>query len=220
MRKRSSQAELIDLGPEYYSEWEYEDCLYKLGQIGKILGGNRATFQAIRKACSNPLTILDVGCGGGDFTKLLAEAYPQAQVTGIDTSEEAICYANKNHALPNLSFICQESIHERYDLVTSTLVCHHLEDKELPSFLIKLKEAAKQAVVINDLHRHKAAWASFAATAPLLFSNRLIFHDGLLSIRKGFKKNELVDLLAQADIKHYQIQWKWAFRWVITLFAS
>ncbi len=41
----------------------------------------------------HPSRILDFGCGTGDTTKFLAEMFPQADIWGIDTSSEAIAYA-------------------------------------------------------------------------------------------------------------------------------
>ena len=40
--------------------------------------------------------ILDVGCGGGWSTTALAEAYPEAQLTGVDIDEPSITMARQN----------------------------------------------------------------------------------------------------------------------------
>ncbi len=221
MLKRTNKPEWIDLGSEYYTPQEYRDCLGKLGKIGSWLGGNQATLEAIEKACPDPKSIVDVGCGGGALTRIIAAKYPQARVVGIDTSKEAIAYAKeRNGNLPNLSFQNTRSLDGPYDIVTATLVCHHMQDHELVGFFQEAQKNALFAVVINDLHRNPLAWLGFAAISPVLFPNRLIFHDGLLSIRKGFQKQEFISLLAQAGIKNYQIDWKWAFRWIVTLYVS
>ncbi len=39
-------------------------------------------------------------------------------------------------------------------------------------------------------------------------------HDGLISIRKGFKKNELTSILEQVNSSHVSISWRWAFRYL------
>jgi heme/copper-type cytochrome/quinol oxidase subunit 2 len=41
--------------------------------------------------------------------------------------------------------------------------------------------------------------------------------DGLTSILRGFKKQELIDFSKKLNFKKYIIQWKWAFRyqWII-----
>lgn len=227
MQQRSLQLEYIDLGPDYYSREEYWDCLKKLGRIGRFLGGDRATFQEMEKLKHCPSSILDVGCGGGTFTVKLAQRYPNAKVVGIDTSEEAITFAKeqaKHFGLKNLYFEHrqQKELTESansYDVVMATLVCHHMKDEEIIAFLKKAAEVSKEAVIINDLHRHYLALALFAAISPIFFRNRLIMHDGLLSIRRAFTKNDWEQYLKSAGFhpSTWRIKWKWAFRWIITI---
>jgi len=42
-----------------------------------------------------PEKILDIGCGGGNFSRLLLEKYPEAEVYGLDISETSIEYSAK-----------------------------------------------------------------------------------------------------------------------------
>jgi 2-polyprenyl-3-methyl-5-hydroxy-6-metoxy-1,4-benzoquinol methylase len=227
MQTRSSEKELIDLGPSYYTLEEYTDCLKKLGSIGRILGGNRASLAHFNKLKKTPTSILDVGCGGGDFTRVLAKKYKSAQIVGIDFSAPAITYAKKhldNTKYPNISFLVPDTLELNYpancfDVVTATLVCHHMTDSELIEFLKKSVQVAKKAVILNDLHRHPVAYYSYFFLAPKLFKNRLITHDGLISIKRGFKKNEWVSLLKEAHIppSKYSITWEFPFRWIVTI---
>lgn len=220
--QRSNQLELIDLGSNYYTLEEYHHCLSQLGRIGHLLGGDRATFAAFKKLPSVPQSILDVGCGGGFFTLKLAKKYPQAKIIGTDLSAQAIAFAKSHSPLPNVEFIVPSRAEldfasKSVDVVTSTLVCHHLTDHQLVDFLKRACRVAKKAVIFNDLHRHFLATASFALIAPLAFRNRLIFHDGLLSIQRAFTKKDWIHLLKKADIPSscYSIHWHWAFRWII-----
>jgi len=49
-----------------------------------------------------PTSILDIGCGPGNSTAVLAERYPDADILGIDNSEEMITAACTNY--PHLKF--------------------------------------------------------------------------------------------------------------------
>jgi len=77
--------------------------------------------------------VLDIGCGGGYLSRLLAAAVgPQGRVTGIDASAAAIGYASRR-APGNCEFIVGLAQQlpqpdESVDLVTSTLAIHHLPE--------------------------------------------------------------------------------------------
>ena len=48
------------------------------------------------------LTAIDLGCGPGNSTEVLAERFPQARVTGLDSSDDMLAAARER--LPSLSF--------------------------------------------------------------------------------------------------------------------
>lgn len=231
MPRRIETPELIDLGPSYYTEEEYRDCLFQLGRIGRLLGGNRATFWAFRQLEYLPTSILDVGCGGGQLAIQLAKRYPQGTVKAIDLSAQAINFAKQQLAketnLCSVEFCIPPTPHleeppKSFDVVTSTLVCHHLSDLQIIDFLKRSMQIAKEAVIINDLHRHPLASCSYLAIAPLLFPNRLIFHDGLLSIKRAFKREDWIHYLQAACIppQAWSLSWHFPFRWILILYPS
>ena len=88
------------------------------------------------------------------------------------------------------------------------------------TFLKNANDAARNALIINDLHRHFIAYWFYKLLSPILFRNRLISHDGLLSIKKSFTKKELHYFLKQANISNYQIKWHFPFRWSILILKN
>lgn len=226
LSERSHEREWMDLGPPYYTPEEYRSCLYQLDRIGRFLGGDRATFWALAQLSNPPDSILDVGCGGGLFTLRLAAHYPHTQVMGIDISQEAIAFAQEHlnrSQQKNVQFLVPSSPHldekQPFDVIMATLVCHHLSDEELVSFLKSACKTARKAVILNDLHRNILATLGFAILTPLFFRNRMIWHDGLLSIRRSFTRQDWVNLLEKAEIdkSNYTITWHWAFRWIVMI---
>ncbi len=71
-------------------------------------------------------TILEIGCGTGNFTSLLASLFPAAKIAALDFSREMIANAHDKLPESNIEFICAEgerflaAAPERsYDLVVS-----------------------------------------------------------------------------------------------------
>lgn len=222
-KARSTEKELLDLGPGFYSEAEYQDCMRKLFSVNKLLGIFRST-RIFLKRFSAHSSVLDVGCGNGLLALHLSRKFPNMQFQGVDISDDAIKQANiEKEKFPlseNISFYIKETDLSSADIVMTTLVCHHLEDDQLVLFLREMYDVARQAVIIHDLHRHRLAEFFYGFLSPLLFRNHLITHDGLISIRRSFKRQDWQQLLEKSGITHYQIKWCFPFRWRVILWKK
>jgi malonyl-CoA O-methyltransferase len=71
-------------------------------------------------------TILDIGCGTGNFTSMLADKFPAAKIIGLDFSQEMIAKASQKLKNKNIQFICaegenflEETADKSFDLVVS-----------------------------------------------------------------------------------------------------
>lgn len=227
--KRSNELEFIDLGLSHYSLEEYEDCLIKLGRIGKWLVGEWPLLNPISEMKTAPKSILDVGCGGGYLAACAAKKFPQSKVVGIDLNPLAISFANKQwlSKYPQIHFELKHEAElnepaKSYDVVMASLVCHHMDDKNLVQFIKKGKQVAIQKLIIRDLHRHPISYGLFKMISPIFFPNRLINHDGALSIRRGFTRVEWIHYLEAAgiDSSQYKIRWHFPFQWTIEIECS
>lgn len=227
--RRSQEKEIMDLGPDYYTAEEYRDCLNKLFRVNRFLGFFSSTVKLLRRNFQDASTLLDIGCGGGLFVLHLNQRFPHIKMTGIDICDQAIkeCQAalqswQKKNAGMNVNFVLQSKPelhyhHNSFDLILVTLVCHHLDDQELINFLQSTYQTAKTAVIINDLQRHRLAERLYALISPIFFRNRLITHDGLISIRRGFTRAEWKLIIHRAGISSFRIKWCFPFRWRVVL---
>jgi len=81
---------------------------------------------------ANPRKILDVGCGPGNSTRVLANKFPSAYILGIDKSEEMIETAKKK--CPNLDFkLCDvtrdlSQLDDDFDIVFSNACIQWVPD--------------------------------------------------------------------------------------------
>ncbi|MCW8407493.1 methyltransferase domain-containing protein [Legionella sp. PATHC035] len=227
-KTRSREKEIIDLGPDFYTSQEYVHSLKKLFKINRMMGIFKNTVNLLQRF-SEQSVLVDVGCGGGLLLLHLSKYYPRMKMLGLDISTEAIELAEKEldqwqqkNGSISVEFKIQpqpelDVIPNSVDIILINLVCHHLDDDELIEFLIKANHTARKAVVINDLHRNFLAYWLYKIISPILFNNRLITHDGLLSIQKSFTRKELEFLLNKACIKNYHIKWHFPFWWSILI---
>jgi 2-polyprenyl-3-methyl-5-hydroxy-6-metoxy-1,4-benzoquinol methylase len=206
------------------------DTLDKLENINRWLGGNLMTVKALKKVLKNhpkeqELTIADIGCGHGDILRDVAKfgrknGY-KMKLIGMDANPTAIAYANElSTEFPEISFKTEDIFSEafknrKFDVVLATLFLHHFKEAQLVSFLGNTLKQTKIGIVVNDLHRHKLAYYLFMLLSVFI-KNNMIIEDGLTSVLRGFKRNELVHISNKLKVKP-QISWKWAFRfqWIL-----
>ena len=206
------------------------DTLDKLENINRWLGGNLMTVKALKKVLKNhpkeqELTIADIGCGHGDILRDVAKfgrknGY-KMKLIGMDANPTAIAYANElSTEFPELSFKTEDIFSEafknrKFDVVLATLFLHHFKEAQLISFLGNTLKQTKIGIVVNDLHRHKLAYYLFMLLSVFI-KNNMIIEDGLTSVLRGFKRNELAHISKKLKVKP-QISWKWAFRfeWIL-----
>lgn len=81
--------------------------------------------------------VLDVGCGDGKISALIASRLPRGAVTGIDPSHQMIAFATAHFAArthPNLRFDVADvrtlPFHDAFDLVTSFNALHWVPDQD------------------------------------------------------------------------------------------
>ena len=76
------------------------------------------------------------------------------------------------------------------DVVTASLVLHHLSPDAAVASLAAMREAARLGVVVNDLLRTRPVWL-LVLVGTWLFARRVSRHDGPLSVRRAYAPDEL-----------------------------
>lgn len=150
-------------------------------------------------------TILDIGCGGGDLGRMLwrwarADGY-QVRILGIDPDARAHAFAVRAAAqagipVEHLKFRRARSSElvisgERFDIVISNHVLHHLGPLEFAGVLSDTEALARILAIHSDIRRRRSALLFFGlATLPLACSS-FIRRDGLTSIWRSYTPEEL-----------------------------
>ena len=114
---------------EFFIRFRVYRMKHKLISIGAFAGIHR---------------ILDLGCGTGASGEILEAEFPQALITGVDSSQESIAQAHKQ-TLRRTTFLCEEAEaltleDDSVDLIYSNGFFHHT----LPE---------QRGIVLKELHR-------------------------------------------------------------------
>ena len=97
-----------------------------------------------------PRSILDVGCGEGSTTLMLAELHPSAKVKGVDFSSTGIEVAKRHRVRSNLAFVHDvdnRALAEGADLVCCFEVLEHVDDWR--TFLAKLARGSNRDLLLS-----------------------------------------------------------------------
>nr|WP_277604038.1 methyltransferase domain-containing protein [Agrococcus sp. ARC_14] len=159
-----------------------------------------------RLRAGEAVRMLDVGTGGGDLPRRLLRWASRdggaLTAVAIDPDPRAIAAALDGPSMPGLD-LRQTTTRalavsgERFDVVVSNHVLHHLSPHELGAILADSERlAAPGGVVVHgDIARSPLAYAAFAAaTLPFestLLRDTFIRADGLASIRRSHTRAEL-----------------------------
>jgi 2-polyprenyl-3-methyl-5-hydroxy-6-metoxy-1,4-benzoquinol methylase len=224
--KRSKEKELLDRNDIPFDDIRLN--MKELDLINSKLGGHRITLKGFGsfiegKGAIKKLYITEIGCGGGDNLRVIKKYAEkkgiEVDLTGVDINPECIQYASSLKENKSISFIEADYIHytaqHQPDIIFSSLFCHHFTEPELVYMVRWMKENSTLGFFINDLHRHPLAFYSIGLLTKLFSKSYLVKHDAPLSVRRGFKKEEWVNILRKASCDPFSIEWCWAFRWLI-----
>ncbi len=204
------------------------EVLKDIEAANRFLGGNRITIKSVwQLMAENPqaeYTIVDMGCGNGAMLRQIIRIGKKNQLNlkaiGIDLSANAIQIAKSASIdFPEISFLQRDILaltpeELSCDILLCTLTMHHFTNEQIPVFLNKFVALAHLGVVINDLQRSKLAYQLFKGFSVLFVQTAVAKSDGLISIKSGFSKRELIGFSARMPQVRHDIQWKWAFRFV------
>ncbi|WP_160714157.1 methyltransferase domain-containing protein [Chitinophaga solisilvae] len=228
---RSSAPEIMD---DFHMEgMQLANALDKIARINHMLGGNRITLKGVEALMKNipagqEVIMADIGCGNGDMLRTLAEYGRKKRwnlrLIGIDANSFTIRHATElSAAYPEIAYHCMDIMQPAfaelsYHIALCTLTLHHFTDREIVALMQRLRTNAVTGIVVNDLQRSRLAWSLFRLLCFALRVNPMTKADGLTSILRGFKKQELIRFAEKLQVTQYTLRWQWAFRyqWIIS----
>ena len=227
LRSRSYQKELLDSDNIPFAD--IRQNMKELNSINTLLGGHAISEKGLKlimghHSTGQPLTICEIGCGGGDNLVALAKWCSKKNIDvnfiGIDIKPACIEYAKQQCSALKAKWITNDYLEISFqfakpDIVFCSLFCHHFSEADLSVMLQWMKENCTKGFFINDLHRHPLAYYSIKLITRIFSTSYLVKNDAPLSVARGFTKTEWQYIFKTAGIQQYTLSWQWAFRHLI-----
>ncbi len=210
LRTRATDEELLDAGPPAS---EVRKSLADLRLVNRWLSGRGSLLRAVAAHLPPGGRLLDVGCGSGDVPAYLSARLARASLTvGVDVKP-----LHLREAPGGVRRVAADARRlpfgdRSFDVVTATLFLHHFDEAELGQLLAELARVARCAIVVSDLERALVPFVFARTVFPWLFETTLSVHDGLVSIRRGFRPPELRAAFEAAGLDRVGIRRQFPYR--------
>jgi 2-polyprenyl-3-methyl-5-hydroxy-6-metoxy-1,4-benzoquinol methylase len=224
---RSNQKELLDSPNIPFDDIKVN--LQELNIINKLLGGHSINCEGVTKILKaqtgkvqEPITICEIGCGGGDnlasLGQYLKNKHYRINFIGVDLKPECILYAQKQYSTLNCHWLVSDYRDIQFPIkphiIFSSLFCHHFKDNDLIEQFMWMLDNSQYGFFINDLHRHIFSYYAIKILTQLFSNSYLAKNDAPISVLRGFKRKEIKKLFHAVNIDNFYIEWKWAFRYL------
>lgn len=222
--QRSPETEMMDA--DGISAADFAACLHDLATVNTVTLARPPTLRWLAEstATMNPgdsFTLVDVGYGEGDMLRAIhrwaAAKGLRPRLIGVDLNplSEPAARAATDPALGidyRTGNVFDFDPAEPVDFIVSSLVTHHLSDREVGRFLMWMEAKAIRGWFVNDLHRHWFAFYGFTALASVMRWHRFVRHDGPVSVARSFIPDEWERALGTAGITGATVSKVFPFR--------
>jgi ubiquinone/menaquinone biosynthesis C-methylase UbiE len=227
-KRRSHRLEHIDTGD--YTPEEYEDCIGELQLVNRWMGDARSLkttlFREIEGKSLHNFSILDVGAGSGELLRITAtwarQTDRRVRAIGLELNERSAESINEeSNRFNEISSVRGDALalpfaDSQFDYVMCSLFTHHFVDEQVVQILSEMSRVARRRIFVIDLHRHPIAYLLYTTLGKVVLHNRLLRHDGALSILRSFKADELLELAQRAGLRDIWVERHFPFRLVLS----
>ena len=223
-KRRSYELEYIDTGS--YTAAEYDDCIGELQVVNRWMGDARTLKSTLLKEVADEdlkeFSVLDVGAGSGELLRVTVnwarETGRRVRAVGLEMNERsAASILEESRDFPEISSVRADALRlpfaeSDFDYVICSLFTHHFVEDQVIQILREMKRVARRRIIVIDLHRHPMAYLLYTTLGKIVLKNRLIRHDGALSILRSFKADELMALGKRAGLRDVGVSRHFPYR--------
>lgn len=216
--KRSYEEEIMD---DFSIRDERVDiALSELKVINKYLGGISTTRSGLKyfiNSNGKKIRVLDIGAGSSDNLIVLKNDFPKLHILSIDKNLRALTSSKNSLQKINSDAFILPFKDDSCDLIHVSLFLHHFTEIQINVLLKEFLRISTRGIIINDLQRSYLALIGIKILTKLFSKSEMVKHDAPLSVKRGFKKLELIRLFYQDKTLNIKVKRKWAFRWMIVI---
>ena len=223
-KRRSYELEHIDTGN--YTAAEYEGCIGELQLVNRWMGDAHTLKGTLLREVANAqlkkFSVLDVGAGSGELLRVAAswarETGRTLRAVGLELNERsASAILEESRGFPEITSVRGNALSlpfadADFDYVICSLFTHHFVEEQVVQILREMSRVARRRIIVIDLHRHPVAYLLYTTLGKIVLKNRLLRHDGALSILKSFKAEELFDLAKRAGLQDVSVSRHFPYR--------
>jgi SAM-dependent methyltransferase len=227
-KHRSYQLEHIDTGN--YTPEEYEQCISEMQLVNRWKGDAHAFKQTLLRDVEEKklkqFSVLDVGAGSGELLRVAAgwarSTGRRFNGVGLELNERsAQAILEDSTDFPEITSVRGNALQlpfadNEFDYVMCSLFTHHFVDERVVDILREMSRVASRRIFVIDLHRDPVPYFFYTTLGKLVLKNRLIRHDGALSILRSFKADEFVRLGMAAGLRDLWVEHHFPARLVLS----
>jgi SAM-dependent methyltransferase len=188
-----------------------EESLRNIARSNRLFGGLSAIRYGLTRLLhgmppGSTVTLLDLGTGYGDGPRAAVAWAARRGIrlipVGLERSRVAARLATQQQVPTVVGCAGMLPVRDRsVDIVSVAMVAHHFEPDSVVELLRNCDRVARTGVVVSDLRRAPLGRVAFSVGARLLRFDPVTVADGVTSIRRGFTRRELAELLARAGVR-------------------
>ena len=171
------------------------------------------------------LRVLDIATGAGDLPLGLWQVARRRGVTldihGVDINPHAVALAASQAALAGAPIefsvldVLAQDLPEAFDVVTSSLFLHHIDEDQAVRLLQKMAAVARHLVLVSDLRRSPVGLVMAFLATRLFTRSDVVRTDALRSVRSGFTLEEAIALAERAGLPDAAVTPCWPCRFLL-----
>jgi 2-polyprenyl-3-methyl-5-hydroxy-6-metoxy-1,4-benzoquinol methylase len=227
MRDRRLQPELMDQ-PELDSS-QHVEALRGLERLNRWSRSARIIWSEIHRILPSrrkKFRILDIASGAGDVPiELWKRAWGlrhPVEIHGWDKSSVAVEHARHRAAQSEakVEFHVGDALTQplpgNFDVIISSLFLHHLQESQAIDLLRRMRLAAKQMTLVNDLERCYIGYLVALLASRVLTRSEVVHTDALRSVAGAYTRQEVRVLAHTAGMTRARVVSRWPFRFLLS----